>query len=143
MVKWEMSAYRSLWLAASLLASAGSVQAEPITFVFEGTVESVFDGLGVLDDSVAPGARFVGAYTFDSDTANTAPPLDEGEPGLYHHNAPPAGVHVRIGNRPALGSPWFNPDQAILEQIRRFARSFGASARTSTRFVALVRPRSE
>ena len=90
--------YRSLWLAAGLLASAGNVQAEPITFVFEGTVESVFDGLGVLDDSVAPGARFVGAYTFDSDTPNTAPPLDEGEPGLYHHNSPPAGVHVRIGN---------------------------------------------
>ena len=85
-------------LAVALLAAAASTaQAEPITFVFEGTVESVFDGLGALGDAVAPGDTLRGAYTFDSETPNTAPPVGEGDVGLYHHDAPPAGVTIRVG----------------------------------------------
>jgi hypothetical protein len=88
-------------LAGSLLllmlaTSASTARAELITFVFEGTVETVFDGLGALGDAVEPGGTFQGSYTFDSDTPNTAPPVGEGELGLYHHEDPPNGVIIRI-----------------------------------------------
>ena len=77
------------------------VQAAPVTrpiaFRFEGMVTTVFDGLGALDGSVVPGAPLRGVYVFDPTTPNTAEPRDEGEPGLYHHDRPPAGVRIRAG----------------------------------------------
>ena len=84
-------------LVLVLATTASTVRADFITFVFEGTVETVFDGLGALGNAVEPGATFRGAYTFDSDTPNTAPPVGEGELGLYHHEEPPAGVVIRVG----------------------------------------------
>ncbi len=72
--------------------------AEPITFVFEGQVETVFDGLGALDGQVQPGTKFTGSYTFDSETPNTAEPIDEGQLGLYEHDQPPAGVRIVVGS---------------------------------------------
>ncbi len=69
-----------------------------ITFRFEATVTSVFDGLGALDATVAPGTAFHGSFTFDTRTPNSAPPVDEGEAGLYHHDDPPAGVRIRVGH---------------------------------------------
>lgn len=83
----------------------------PITFRFEGTVTSVFDGLGALDTSVAPGTPFRGSFTFDTRTPNSAPPVDEGEAGLYHHDNPPAGVRIRMGHftfRSLPGKPDFD-----------------------------------
>ena len=85
-------------LLALVVTYPASAAAGPITFAFAGTVQSVFDGLGALDGSVEVGGDFSGFYTFDSETPNTAPPVDEGEAGLYHHDTPPAGVHVRVGN---------------------------------------------
>lgn len=70
--------------------------AGPVTFRFEGEVTGVFDGLGALGGSVIPGSSFRGSFTFDPDTPNTAPPVDEGEAGLYHHDRPPAGVRLRL-----------------------------------------------
>ncbi len=72
--------------------------AGPVTFRFEAQVGSVFDGLGALGNSVAPGDAFHGSFTFDTRTPNTAPPIDEGEAGFYHHDRPPAGVRVRLGH---------------------------------------------
>ncbi len=104
------------WLAASLacglaLGGAGRAGAEPITFEFSGTVDSVFDGLGALGGSVQVGTPFTGSYTFDSEIPNTAPPVDEGEAGLYHHEAPPSGVQIQIGSfvfRSVPSSPDFD-----------------------------------
>ncbi len=104
------------WLVASLacglaLGSAGRAGAEPITFEFAGTVDSVFDGLGALGGSVQVGTPFTGSYTFDSEIPNTAPPVDEGEAGLYHHEAPPSGVQIQIGSfvfRSVPSSPDFD-----------------------------------
>jgi hypothetical protein len=80
------------------VSGAKSTLAVPITFLFTGTVQSVFDGLGQLDSSVDVGSAFSGVYTFDSDTPNTAKPVVEGEAGLYEHDAPPAGVTIDVGN---------------------------------------------
>ena len=88
------------WLVASLACGlalgAGRAGAEPITFEFAGTVDGVFDGLGALGGLVQVGTPFTGSYTFDSETPNTAPPVDEGEAGLYHHEAAPSGVQIQI-----------------------------------------------
>ncbi len=85
--------------ALVVLASVGRVNAESVTFAFTGTVEDVFDGLNELDNSVVPGTTtFTGYYTFHTDVPNTAEPQDEGQPGLYHHDAPPAGVRIEVGN---------------------------------------------
>jgi hypothetical protein len=81
-----------LLLAVPLVATA-----DTITFVFEGVVEEVFDGTGALGGEIATGDVFTGFYTFDSDTPNTAEPVDEGELGLYHHEDSPAGVTIVIG----------------------------------------------
>ena len=81
-----------------LHVQAAPAGAGPITFRFWGTVTDVFDGLGALDSSVAPGTSFRGTYTFDPSTPNTAPPVGEGEVGLYHHDRPPAGVRIRAGH---------------------------------------------
>jgi hypothetical protein len=70
--------------------------ADHVTFWFTGRVTGVFDGLGAFGGSVAPGSRFHGSFTFDPDTPNTAPPVGEGEMGLYHHDRPPAGVRIRL-----------------------------------------------
>ncbi len=83
-------------LVLVLAATASTVRADSITFIFRATVETVFDGLGALGDAVEPGVTIRGAYTFDSDTPNTAPPTGEGQLGLYHHDEPPAGVIVRV-----------------------------------------------
>jgi hypothetical protein len=80
-----------------VLALAGLVRANPVTFEFAGTVTEVFDGLGTLEDRVDEGAPFSGAYTFESNTPNTAEPVSEGEAGLYEHDLSPAGVEVRVG----------------------------------------------
>ena len=104
------------WLVASLacglaLGSAGRAGAEPITFEFAGTVDGVFDGLGALGGLVQAGTSFTGSYTFDSETPNTAPPVDEGEAGLYHHESPPSGVQIQIGSfvfRSVPSSPDFD-----------------------------------
>jgi hypothetical protein len=84
-------------LVLFLAAVASPARAESIIFTFEGSVATVFDGLGALGNAVEPGATFSGAYTFDSDTPNTAPPVGEGDLGLYHHEEPPAGVIIRVG----------------------------------------------
>ena len=52
-------------IAMPALFSSMSI-AEPITFVFEGQVETVFDGLGALDGQVQPGATFKGSYIMTS-----------------------------------------------------------------------------
>lgn len=78
--------------------------AAPIAFRFDARVTSVFDGLGVLDGSVAPGDRLRGFYVFDPATPNTAPPIGEGEAGLYHHDRPPYGVRMRVGGFTFAGS---------------------------------------
>ena len=80
-----------------MMAHSGDSSAETITFAFTGIVESVFDGLGALGGSVHEGAEFRGRYVFDSETPNTAPPVAEGDAGLYHHDASPAGVVIRLG----------------------------------------------
>jgi len=83
----------------AMLALSGSMSiAEPITFVFEGHVETVFDGLGVLDGQVQPGVKLTGSYTFDSETPNTAEPIGEGQLGLYEHDQLPAGVRIVVGS---------------------------------------------
>ena len=81
-----------------LVSGTAPAGGAPITFAFAGTVSTVFDGLGALDNSVQAGGDFTGFYTFDSATPNTAAPIDEGAAGLYHHDLPPAGVQVRVGN---------------------------------------------
>jgi hypothetical protein len=86
-----------MMLIGILMAMPLAASAEAITFVFEGTVDSVFDGLGALGDSIQPGTPLTGFYTFDSDTPNTAPPVIEGDLGLYHHEEPPAGVTIVVG----------------------------------------------
>jgi hypothetical protein len=70
----------------------------PIAFRFDAEVTSVFDGLGALGGSVAPGDTVRGFYVFDPATPNTAEPVDEGTAGLYHHDRPPAGVRMRAGH---------------------------------------------
>jgi hypothetical protein len=85
----------------------------PITFAFTGTVQTVFDGLGALDSSVEVEGEFVGSYTFDAETVNTAPPFDEGQTGLYHHDVPPAGVRVRVGHFTFRSAP-SRPDFDII-----------------------------
>jgi hypothetical protein len=72
--------------------------ADPVAFRLGATVTSVFDGLGVLGGSIAPGETLRGVYFFDPATSNTAPPGGEGEAGLYHHDRPPAGVRMRVGS---------------------------------------------
>jgi len=69
----------------------------PIAFRFEARVTSVFDGVGALGGTIAPGDTVRGFYVFDPTTPNTAEPIDEGEAGLYHHDRPPAGVRMRVG----------------------------------------------
>jgi len=104
------------WLVASMacalaLGSEGRAGAELITFEFAGTVDVVFDGLGALGGLVQVGTPLTGFYTFDSLTPNTAPPVDEGEAGLYHHEAPPSGVQIQIGSfvfRSVPSSPDFD-----------------------------------
>lgn len=76
--------------------AVSAAPAGPVTFRFEGQVSSVFDGLGALGGLVAPGDLFHGSFTFDTRTLNTAPPVDEGEAGFYHHDRPPAGVRIRL-----------------------------------------------
>jgi hypothetical protein len=103
------------WLVASLVCGlalgGGRAGAEQITFEFAGTVDGVFDGLGALGGLVQVGTPFTGSYTFDSETPNTAPPVDEGEAGLYHHESPPSGVQIQIGSfvfRSVPSSPDFD-----------------------------------
>ena len=88
----------ALLLVCLLPFAAAPARGEAVTFAFTGLVQRVFDGLGVLDESVRTDGLFRGSYTFDSDTPNSAPPTDEGEAGLYRHESPPAGVRTRIGN---------------------------------------------
>lgn len=90
-----------------------AVPAGPVTFRFEGRVESVFDGLGALGGKVAAGDVFRGVFTFDPATPNTAPPIDEGETGLYHHDRPPAGVRLRV-DRLIFGTVWATPDFDVI-----------------------------
>ena len=52
---------------------AGPAQAGPITFAYTSTVSFVYDGLGTLPSSIAPGAEFVFSYTFDSTTPDAFP----------------------------------------------------------------------
>ena len=87
--------------------------AAPIAFRFDATVTSVFDGLGVLDGSIAPGGPVRGFYVFDANTPNTAPPVDEGQAGLYHHDRPPFGVRMRVGGF-TFGSSRPDPDFDII-----------------------------
>jgi len=87
--------------------------AEPVAFRFEATVTSVFDGLGALGGEVAPGDELRGFYVFDPSTPNTAEPVDEGEAGLYHHDRPPAGVKMRVGDF-AFRSVRAHPDFDII-----------------------------
>ena len=51
----------SIFVLAFSFASAG---AAPVTFEFTGRVQSVFDGLGALAESVQPEMSFAGSYTF-------------------------------------------------------------------------------
>jgi hypothetical protein len=116
-----------------LVVSAAPAARPLITFRFEGTVTSVFDGLGALDASVAPGTPFHGSFTFDTRTPNSAPPVDEGEAGLYHHEDPPAGVRIRMGHftfRSVPGHPDFD---VIVNNEFGFAGAdeFGFSSRNN------------
>ncbi|HXV76496.1 MAG TPA: hypothetical protein VD788_09270 [Candidatus Polarisedimenticolaceae bacterium] len=91
------SVARRLGIAASLLLAGIPAAGEPVTFVFKAEVTNVFDGLGALGGRVEPGTIVRGTYTFDSETPNTAEPVDEGELGLYHHDRPPARVRLFAG----------------------------------------------
>jgi hypothetical protein len=99
------------WDRVLLIEAAPS--AAPIAFRFRATVTSVFDGLGVLGSSIAPGDTLRGVYVFDPATPNTAPPVGEGEAGLYHHDRPPAGVRMRVGSF-MFGSTRHDPDFDII-----------------------------
>ena len=85
-------------LFASLVLWPSPARAAPVTFTFTAQTQSVFDGLGALDQTAAPNSAFTGTFTFDFQTPNTAQPVDEGEAGLYHHDAPPAGIRMQVGN---------------------------------------------
>ena len=85
------------WVAIGVITWTRSAPAEPVVFGFRGTVRNVFDGLQTLHPQIVPGVPFRGAYVFDSETPNTAPPIGEGQAGLYHHDRPPAGVIVHVG----------------------------------------------
>lgn len=52
---------------------AGPAQAGLITIEYTGTVSLVYDGLGTLPSSIAPGAEFTLSYTFDSTTPDAFP----------------------------------------------------------------------
>jgi len=57
-----------------LLALAGGVCADLITFEFSGTVVGVYDPDSNLDESVTRGVSFSGSYTFSSESPNTGVP---------------------------------------------------------------------
>jgi len=99
----KRAVYLALIFSITFLGSSTPSIAEPYTFVFHGTVDFVFDGLGEVGETVSPGATFMGSYTFESATPNTAEPVDEGEAGVYHHDAPPAGVRLQVSGL-AFGS---------------------------------------
>jgi hypothetical protein len=78
--------------------------------VFEGTIDSVFDGLGLLAGEVVPGSRFHGSLTYDLTTPDTGG-MGEGEFGIYLHESAPAGVRLVIGDltvRSVFGQPAFS-----------------------------------
>ncbi len=70
---------------------------EPRTFVFEGTVGSWFDGLGLFP-GIGPGERFRGSLTYDLTTPDTGTTA-EGQFGVYLHPSPPAGVRLTLADR--------------------------------------------
>jgi hypothetical protein len=80
---------------ALLVAFAGGARAEPITFVFTGTVSTVDDRFGLLDRSVTVGTRFTGSYTFESTTPDSNPDPTVGD---YWHRVPGYGITVTLGN---------------------------------------------
>jgi len=99
-------------IVALLSGLASSTVAAPVAFGFTGTVTEVFDGLGALQDQVAPRMPFAGAYVFESTTPNTGF-VGEGEAGLYHHDKPLAGVFVAVDGMAFL-SNFLHPDFDII-----------------------------
>ena len=110
-IRWGSGLIALLMCVAA--AQQARVEATPVPFLFTGSVDTVFDGLGALDESVAPGTVIRGTYTIDTDTPNTALPPDQGEAGFYQHDSPPAGVLMALGNLRFHSHP-ANPDFTII-----------------------------
>jgi hypothetical protein len=103
----------ALLVPALLLASSPAARAEPVVFAFQGRVQFVFDGRGAVDDAVTVGSRLAGYYVFESTTPNSSDFKGEGQEGIYHHGAPPAGVWLRVGQN-WFGSHRLAPDFDIV-----------------------------
>jgi len=116
-----------------LAVSASPARSPIITFRFEAIVTGVFDGLAALDATIAPGTALHGSFTFDTRTPNSAPPVDEGEAGLYHHDSPPAGVRVRVGHLTFRSAPRHPDFDVIVNNEFGFAGTdeFGFSSRNN------------
>lgn len=58
---------------AWVLATAGTVQAGPVTFTYEGTVDYFQDDLGTLPSGMGLGSTYTLSYTFESTTPDIQP----------------------------------------------------------------------
>jgi hypothetical protein len=79
---------------SSLLLLGGGAHAAPMTFTFGGVVTFV-DLSAPFDASVAIGAAVAGAYTFDTDTPDTAPQTTL---GFYPHSPPSGSFTATFGS---------------------------------------------
>ena len=57
--------------ASILLLVSMQVNANLITFKYEGAIENIIDVNAVLDDSIFIGQTFSGSYTFETTTSDT------------------------------------------------------------------------
>jgi hypothetical protein len=81
-------------LLAALLAPA-SARGAALSFVFEGTVDTVTDTHGVLDGSVVPGTMLLGRMTYDLESPDIDPDVDE---GIYLLPVPPNALEIDFGS---------------------------------------------
>jgi hypothetical protein len=79
---------------SGLLLLTGGAHAAPLTFTFEGVVTFVAPSTP-FDTSVAVGAVVAGAYTFDTDTPDTAPQTTL---GFYPHSPASGNFTATFGN---------------------------------------------
>lgn len=81
-------------IAAILLFSADEVRAEPLTFLFEGYIDTLVDI--DLDESVTIGTPFFGSYSFDPAGVEDYYPDDPAV--AFYGFVPPSNLTVTVGN---------------------------------------------